>query len=87
MAKKKPATMETQPFETAMQALEKIVETLENDELSLEASLALFEEGIGLVRLCTRRLDEAEKRIDLLVENSDGSVAFRPFAAEEENAQ
>lgn len=87
MAKKKPAAIETQPFEVAMRALETVVETLENGELSLEESLSLFEEGIALVRLCTSRLDEAEKRIDLLVENSDGTVAFRPFAAEEENAQ
>jgi len=86
MARKKPAS-EEQQFEAAMQSLEKIVETLEDGELSLEESLALFEEGIGLVRLCSRRLDEAEKRIDLLVADADGTVVFRPFAVEEENAQ
>lgn len=87
MARKKPAATETLPFEESRQALEKIVETMENGDLSLEETLALFEEGIALVRHCSRQLDEAEKRIDLLVASDDGTVVFRPFAAEEENAQ
>ena len=49
-------------FEAAMARLEEIVHALEAGNLSLDDSLRVFEEGTGLLRLCTRRLEEAERR-------------------------
>ena len=62
-------------FEEALARLESIVRRLEEDELSLEESLALFERGVMLARLCARQLDDVERRIELLVER-DGAVAL-----------
>ncbi len=58
-------------FETALQALETIVDQLERGDLTLEASLAAFEEGIRLSRGCQQALDQAEQRIRILTEPSD----------------
>ncbi len=60
-------------FEASMKRLETIVEELESGELSLEDSIARYEEGVKLSRGLTTRLDEAEKRIERLVE-SDGDA-------------
>lgn len=57
-------------FETALATLEEIVTKLEAGNLSLDDSLAMFERGVGLARLCARRLGEAERKIELLVEKS-----------------
>lgn len=69
----KPA--EPVSFEDALARLESIVDRLEKGELSLEESLALYEEGIGLSRLCHGKLAEAEDRIELLMKNARGEVA------------
>lgn len=53
-------------FEQALARLEEIVRSLENGQTKLEDSLALYEEGIRLVRLCNDRLDHAEQKIKLL---------------------
>lgn len=55
------------PFEDALTRLEEIVETLESGEPTLETSLTLFEEGVALSRRCNKRLDTAERRLELLV--------------------
>lgn len=57
-----------------MNELERIVKQLENGDLPLEQSLQLFETGIGLARQCRERLDNAEKRIEILVRQADGSI-------------
>ncbi|MFH2126827.1 MAG: exodeoxyribonuclease VII small subunit, partial [Pseudomonadota bacterium] len=62
-AKKEPG------FEESLQRLEEIVERLEDDDLELEQSLALFEEGVKLATACNLRLDEAEKKVALLLKN------------------
>lgn len=77
MAKKK--------FEDALQELETIVRRLEDGNLSLDESLALFEEGIKLIRLCTQRLDEAEKKVEILLRNENGSFTRQPFEPKEES--
>jgi len=59
---------EPQDFEAAMSELDRIVRTLEQGDLPLEQSLALFERGVRLSRYCHDRLDDAEKRIQLLTE-------------------
>jgi exodeoxyribonuclease VII small subunit len=66
-------------FEEALQELENIVQRLEDGNLSLDDSLALFEEGIKLSRLCAQRLDEAEKKIELLMKDENGSLTRQPF--------
>lgn len=61
-----------QTFESALARLEEIVGLLEKGELPLEESLKLFEEGVGLARYCTDRLDDAEKRIHVLMSTESG---------------
>jgi exodeoxyribonuclease VII small subunit len=69
-------------FEDAIRRLGHIVEQLERGDLPLEASLRLFEEGIGLARISQRRLDGAERRIEeLLGIDEDGEPVMRPFEA------
>ena len=53
-------------LESALDDLEKIVDELENGKLPLDESLALFERGIKLIRLCNAKLDNAEQRIESL---------------------
>ena len=71
-------------FEKAMEQLERIVQDLESGELSLEKSLQQFEEGIKLSKLCAAKLEESEKKINLLMEQADGSVAATPFKRDDE---
>ena len=68
---------EKKKFEEALEELEKVVERLESGELSLEDSLAAFEEGVGLVKFCNRKLTEVEKKIELLVKDKDGKLQLR----------
>jgi exodeoxyribonuclease VII small subunit len=72
-------------FEEALQELENIVQRLEDGNLSLDESLALFEEGIKLSRLCAQRLDEAEKKVELLLKDESGSLIRQPFTPEDES--
>ena len=66
-------------FESALQRLEEIVRTLEEGDLPLETSLRLFEEGIGLTRQCSARLEEAQRRIEVLGRGADGEAELRPL--------
>ena len=67
-------------FEDGLTRLEQIVGQLEAGTLSLEDSLKVFEEGIGLDRHCARYLAEAERRIEILAKDDGGALAQRPFA-------
>ena len=69
-------------FEDALSSLETIVEKLERGELSLEGSLAAFEEGIRLSRICAKQLDEAEKKIEILIKGEDGNLKTENFSLE-----
>ena len=71
-------------FEDAMKRLEEIVEDLEDGEHPLEDSLKVFEEGMKLLTFCSDKLDEVEKRVDLLVKESDGRYAKKPFNTDEQ---
>ncbi len=64
-------------FEKALEGLEQIVQRLEGGELPLEESLALFEEGVLLTRVCSERLEAAEKKIELLMRNETGGITSR----------
>lgn len=66
-------------FEDALEKLEKIVTQLEEGDISLEESLKLFEEGIRLSRFCNQKLDEAEKRVEILLKDKDGELIREPF--------
>ncbi len=76
--------MAEKKFEDAMKRLEKIVQNLEDGELSLEDSLRNFEEGMDLVKFCTRKLEEAEKKVSLLVMGKDGKHNQVPFEPEKD---
>ena len=69
-------------FEQALQELESIVERMEKGELSLEDSLKDFERGIHLTRTCQQALQEAEQKVEILMEKS-GQADIQPFADEQ----
>lgn len=60
-------------FEEAMARLETIVAQLEKGDLPLEESLTLFEEGAGLMKLCTKALDQAEQKVMKLLPGAGGT--------------
>ncbi|MBI4011860.1 MAG: exodeoxyribonuclease VII small subunit [Candidatus Rokubacteria bacterium] len=74
----------TPKFEEAMARLEQIVHALEAGNLSLDDSLRVFEEGTALLRYCTRRLEETERRIEVLMQDEAGGLRAQPFKWEEE---
>jgi exodeoxyribonuclease VII small subunit len=71
--------MPKEKFEDSLNKLEKIVSRLEEGNISLEESLKLFEEGIRLSRFCNQKLDEAEKRVEILLKGKGGSLKPQPF--------
>ena len=75
--------MAKKTFEQAMKQLEQIVQELESGDMPLETAIKKFEEGIQLSKFCTEKLDESEKRITLLMQDSSGKkVSEIPFAPE-----
>jgi len=71
-------------FEAALAKLEDIVKKLETGDLPLEQSLKLFEEGVKLSRLCNKRLEEAERKVEILLKDKAGNIAAHPFEEPEE---
>jgi exodeoxyribonuclease VII small subunit len=71
--------MPKEKFEDALNKLEKVVSKLEEGDIPLEESLRLFEEGIRLSRFCNQRLDEAERKVEILSKGKDGILRARPF--------
>jgi exodeoxyribonuclease VII small subunit len=71
-------------FEKALARLEEIVQKLEQGDLPLEQSLKLFEEGIRLSRICNTRLEEAERKVEILLKDKAGNMIPKPFEEEEE---
>lgn len=72
-----------QTFESSLAALEKIVRRLEQGDLSLEESLRLFEEGVKLSRECQERLNQAERRIEVLLKDGDGNAVLNEIKRED----
>jgi exodeoxyribonuclease VII small subunit len=72
---------ETLSFEQIIEQLSAVVGQLEEGELPLEQALATFEQGVALSRMGSKRLDEAERRVELLLRDSQG-IDTRPFAEE-----
>jgi len=73
-----------QSFESSIKELEKIVEQLEAGDIPLERSLELFEQGVRISRECQRRLDEAERKVEILLKAGDGSTTKEKFEEPEE---
>lgn len=69
-------------YEEAISRLEGIVRNLESGQLSLEEALGLFQEGVGLTKLCERMLDDTEAKIEVLT-RKDGVLVVQPFEAGE----
>jgi exodeoxyribonuclease VII small subunit len=72
-------------FEAALAELETIVKRLEEGDLPLEGSLELYERGVHLSRFCHARLEDAERRIELLNERGELKPAPATFAADDED--
>jgi len=72
-------------FEKAFQQLETIVKRLESEEMPLDESLQLFEEGIRLSRFCNQKLEEVEKKIELILSDAKGEPRVEPFESEEDD--
>ena len=81
---KKIQNMDEIPFEAAMARLEVIVKAMEGDGLSLDESLALYEEGVALTRRLNRELGEAEQRVQILQRTADGEIRPAPFTSTED---
>jgi exodeoxyribonuclease VII small subunit len=72
-------------FEDALGRLETIVQTLERGDLSLDESLKAFEEGVKLSKNCLKLLDDAERRVDILL-GERGRKKTQPFPTDDEPA-
>ena len=77
--------MAQKKFEEAMGRLEEIVQNLESGDLALENSLEVFEEGMKLIKFCSKKLEEAEQKVTMLVKDSEGNFTRQPFDAEEKD--
>ena len=74
-------------FETALKKLESIIENLETGDLSLEDALKQYEEGVKMADLCSKRLSEAEKRVEVLMKTNPGKFKAVPFEENGEESQ
>ena len=72
-------------FEKSLTRLEAIVAEMETGELSLDKMLAKFKEGMTLAEGCSKRLNEAERTIEVLVKGADGAAVTKPFPGEDES--
>ncbi|MBT5873704.1 MAG: exodeoxyribonuclease VII small subunit [Candidatus Latescibacteria bacterium] len=79
MTDEAPQETPEKSFEQALKRLEEIVDRMEGGEVSLDESLSLFQEGIGLSRSCSTRLNDAEGRIRKLVRVEDGKFILEDF--------
>ena len=66
-------------FEKALADLENIVQRLDENDLSLDEALSLFEEGIKLSRFCSQKLDTVEHKVEILLKDDEGNIQKEPF--------
>ena len=71
--------MTEKKFEEAMERLENIVESLESGDLSLAEPLKIFEKGMKLVNFCSKKLEEAEQKVSMLIKDQNGKYTQQPF--------
>jgi exodeoxyribonuclease VII small subunit len=77
--------MAKKSFEQSLKQLEQIVRELESGDLPLELALKKFEEGMDLSKFCSQKLEETERRITQLMQNSSGAVVEKPFPAPDDD--
>ena len=77
--------MAVKKFEEAMERLEAIVESLDKGDLSLDESLKIFEEGMTLVNFCSKKLEEAEQKVTILIKEGGGKYTQQSFEADEKD--
>ena len=71
--------MQPKDFESALKALEEIVAKLEGGSLPLEEALSLFEQGVQLSRFCNSKLEEAERKVEILLKDQSGDLTSTDF--------
>jgi exodeoxyribonuclease VII small subunit len=71
-------------FESALKSLEDIVAQLESGDLTLDRALELFEEGVKISCFCSAKLEEAERKVEVLIKTADGTLKEEPFSDEAE---
>lgn len=79
--------MEHKDFEKALDRLEKIVGKLETGDLALEEALKLFEEGTQITRFCSTKLDEAERKVEILLKDKKEQLTEKSFQIEDDQNQ
>jgi len=77
--------LKVKDFESALKSLEDIVVQLESGDLTLDRALELFEEGIRVSHFCSSKLDEAERRVEVLIKAADGTMKEVPFSEDVES--
>ncbi len=77
--------LKVKDFESALKSLEEIVGQLEGGDLTLDRALQLFEEGVKLSRFCHEKLEEAERKVEILTRTADGTMKEASFSAQTEN--
>ena len=82
MAERKKKT-----FESSLARLEEIVSAMESGEIMLDESLSLYEEGIKIIKYCTKALDDAEQKVKILQKGEEGSLVEVDFVSPEDAAQ
>lgn len=70
-------------FEDALKKLEKVVAELESGDLSLDDSLKRYEEGVKLAQFCSKKLDSARRKVEMLVKGGAGKLEAKPFNEKE----
>lgn len=74
-------------YEQQLQQLETLIKQLENGDLSLDQTLAAYEQGVALIRACQQQLEQAEQRIQLLAHGANGEETLIPFTDPADDAQ
>lgn len=76
---------EKMSYEQALARLEQIIRAMENDKIPLEESLALYEEGVRIVRRLSAELDDAERKIKILQQNAQGEIVAVDFVTDQDD--
>ncbi len=70
-------------FEEGLSKLETIVQTLDSGNIPLDEALTLFKDGLALTKELSKRLDEVEKKVEILIKKEDGTLEKKPFLQED----
>jgi exodeoxyribonuclease VII small subunit len=79
--------LKVKDFETALKSLEEIVVQLESGDLTLDRAMELFEEGIKVSQFCGSKLEEAERKVEVLIKSADSTMKEMPFAESAEDKE